>query len=81
MSGNGKFFNGWSVGRARGTPGSSAVWRVPLEDCQAVWRSALFKMISLNLGDGRFFIGKSRSPPIEALGLRLWERWADGASK
>ena len=23
---------------------------------------------------------ESKSPPIEALGLRLWERWADGAS-
>ena len=41
MSGNGKFFNGWSVG-------SSAVWRVPLEDGQAAWRSALFEGFSLN---------------------------------
>ena len=46
---------------------------VGLEDCQAVWRSALFKRISLNLGDGRFFIGKSKSPPIEAFGTSLME--------
>ena len=26
MSGNDKFFNGWCVGRARGTPGSSPLW-------------------------------------------------------
>ena len=41
---------------------------VGLEDCQAVWWSALFKRISLNLGDGGFFIGKSRVHQ-----LRLWD--------
>ena len=71
MSGNGKFFNGWSVGRARGTPGSSAVWRVPWRIVKLFGGPHSSKGISLKLGDGWFFIGKSKSPPIEVFGNSL----------
>ena len=70
MSGNDKFVDDWSVGRAQRTLDSLSLWRV----------HTLQKDLA-QLGDGMFSSGKSWSPSFEALGLRSSVRLAEGASR
>ena len=79
MSGIDKFFDR-SVGRARRTWFFVCV-ESALEDCQAAWRSALFKRILHNWVTKGSSAEKVLESIIEALGLRSSVRWADQASR